>query len=98
KLRCDALPWPLALVTFDSAVNAGQGTAARWLQRALGVQADGIIGKHTIAAANHCNAERVAIDILTARNLHNASLPTFERFGRGWSKRLFTLASNLKGI
>lgn len=28
---CDALPWPLSLVVFDSAVLCGVGRARRWL-------------------------------------------------------------------
>ena len=40
-----ALPPPLALLVFDAAVNAGIGSAARWLQIAVGAFVDGVIGR-----------------------------------------------------
>ena len=33
---CDRLPWPLALVHFDTAVNCGQGRAAKFLVESKG--------------------------------------------------------------
>ncbi len=49
--KCPALPQALALVHFDAAVNCGVGQAARFLQQAVGVTVDGIVGPVTIAAA-----------------------------------------------
>lgn len=48
---CEQLPWPLSLVHFDTAVNSGPAQAAKLLQRALAVPADGAIGPRTLAAA-----------------------------------------------
>ncbi len=42
----------VAAKVFDLAVNMGVVTAARILQQAVGVPADGIVGPHTIGAAN----------------------------------------------
>jgi lysozyme family protein len=43
-----ALPSPLSLVLFDFAVTSGEGTAAKALQRAIGVRrADGVVGPQT---------------------------------------------------
>lgn len=47
--RCDRMPWPLALIHFDAAVNTGVGPAIRQLQRALGLKDDGIAGPITLA-------------------------------------------------
>lgn len=47
--QCDRLPWPLKLIHFDCAVNTGVGAAIKQLQRALGIQDDGIMGPITIA-------------------------------------------------
>lgn len=47
----DALPVPIGLIAFDCAVNQGPGIAARILQQALGVVADGVVGPVTVAAA-----------------------------------------------
>lgn len=48
--RCAALPAPLDYVHFDGCVNHGNGQAAKFLQRALGVAADGVVGPHTLRA------------------------------------------------
>lgn len=51
-LQCGAesVDLPVALVLFDISVNCGQETAVKLLQRALGVNDDGIIGNKTLAA------------------------------------------------
>ena len=50
KVRADSLPQPLDLCVFDAAVQHGTGTAAKWLQRIVGVQQDGAIGPKTLLA------------------------------------------------
>ena len=44
------LPSPISFAYFDFAVNAGEGQAAKCLQRALGVRVDGKPGKVTQGA------------------------------------------------
>lgn len=46
------LPDSMIPVVFDSAVNHGPSQAIRWLQRAVGVEEDGLIGPVTIRAAS----------------------------------------------
>ena len=48
--RCDRMPWPLCLAHFDACVNVGVGQAAKFLQRALCVRDDGVIGPRTLEA------------------------------------------------
>src|SRR5438874_13810924 len=43
-LHCDQMPSTLAFLVFDAAVNQGQGAAVLFLQHALGVKMDGVIG------------------------------------------------------
>jgi lysozyme family protein len=86
--RCDELPPALALAVFDAAVNQGVAAAGRFLQRAVGASADGVIGPNTLAAAGRAG-EAALGHLLAERALHYASLPTFARFGRGWMRRLF---------
>jgi len=57
KCKCDDLPKPLDLYVFDTAVNCGVGTSAKFLQevinKAVGANilaVDGIIGAMTIGA------------------------------------------------
>ena len=45
--RADYLPEGLDLCVFDCAVNSGAGRAIKLLQRALGVDEDGVYGKQT---------------------------------------------------
>lgn len=91
KASCHLMDPGLALIVFDAAVNNGVGQAARWLQSALGVTADGVIGPATRAALEKANAETVLSDMHAARIHFMAGLPTWARFGRGWSRRLARL-------
>lgn len=45
--RCDALPWPLSMVHFDHAVNAGPARAITSLQIAIDAEPDGRWGPET---------------------------------------------------
>src|ERR1700745_1878207 len=50
--RCDELPALLRFQMLDAAYNSGPTQAALWLQRAVDVTADGVIGSATLAAIN----------------------------------------------
>jgi lysozyme family protein len=93
KVAGDALPPPLALLMFDAAVNNGVARAARWLQAALGVEADGAIGPATLAAVNARSGDGAALlaEVLAQRLAFMAALPTWRSFGLGWSRRLCAL-------
>ena len=97
RIKGDELSYPVALITFDSAVNCGVSRAVRWLQQAAGVDQDGIIGPATIRATEGLEWREIATRILAARNLHNVSLGHFPAFGMGWSRRLFRLALATSG-
>ena len=82
------LPDPLALFHFDTAVNHGLGAAARMLQGALDVDADGEIGPLTFAAVAACEiAQTIDVYAQIRRDRYRA-LPAFWRFGRGWLARV----------
>lgn len=91
KTSCHLMDPGLALIVFDAAINNGPGQAARWLQSALGVTVDGAIGPATRAALQKANAEEVLTSVHAARVHFMAGLPTWSKFGRGWSKRLAQL-------
>lgn len=86
-LRCGEMPWPVAICVFDAGVNQGVGRAARFLQEAVRVPADGRIGPVTLAAVQRRDPIPLAQEIQAARILHYASLPGWGRFGRGWARR-----------
>lgn len=57
KCKCDDLPKPLDLYVFDTAVNCGVGTSAKFLQEVINkvvgantLAVDGIVGAMTIGA------------------------------------------------
>lgn len=53
--RCDLLEQQLDLVQFDTAVNMGVGRAVRFLQTAVGCNADGDFGPATELAVAACD-------------------------------------------
>lgn len=85
----DRLPQRVAALVFDSAVNQGPKRAIRFMQTALGVEADGIIGPRTLNAASMVDVAGFAAKLGAERALHYASLSTFDTFGKGWMRRLF---------
>jgi lysozyme family protein len=88
RCKCDALPGPVALLVFDSAVNQGATTAIQMLQRAVGVVADGIIGPVTLAAVSAQNGRELVVHVAAERGYRYGRTGTFQRFGRGWMRRL----------
>lgn len=86
--RCDDLPSGLDYCIFDFAVNSGVNRASRYLQRALGVVADGSIGPATVAAVSAKPTAPLIAAVNDARLAFLRHLPTFARFGRGWTQRV----------
>ena len=94
--RCGALPWPLSAVHFDACVNVGPGQAAKFLQRAVGAQDDGVIGPRTLAKVFDATAgEGVFVVIQTVVELRHVFYKalavndaTQVRFLKGWENRL----------
>lgn len=91
-LRLDELPEVLAETVFDAAVNSGKRPAVIWLQKSLGIEADGALGPKTIAAANAADPYLMTMRFNGRRLEFLADLRTWNVFGRGWAKRV---ASNL---
>ncbi len=87
-VKADELPQALRYPMFDSAVNSGVAQAVLWLQRALGIDADGVFGKKTQEAVNSCDAEAAARSLLGWRLQYLTKLPNWPVFGRGWARRL----------
>jgi len=76
--NCQEMPWPISLLHFDAAVNHGLGRprshprgsktgANHLLQRALGVDDDGIIGPLTLAAVRRTDPALLARDMILER-------------------------------
>ncbi len=95
RAQCDKLPPTLAYLLFDAAVNSGIGQAIRFLQRALGVADDGILGPLTLSMVSRADAESICARFIGQRLDFMTRLSTFDYFGKGWSRRL---ADQLKGL
>jgi lysozyme family protein len=92
------LPAPLALMHFDASVNHGAGAAIRFLQTAVGAEADGEIGPETRARVAAADVARAIERYAELRRQRYRALPHFWRFGRGWLRRVErTLAEARKG-
>jgi lysozyme family protein len=91
-VQADSLPDAIRFSVFDAAVNSGVSQAVKWLQRAVDVVDDGILGPMTLQAAQRAHGPRVASKINGLRLDFMTSLPTWGAFGRGWARRI---AANL---
>lgn len=91
-IKADALPYPVALMVFDAAVNAGNRRAVTLLQRALRVHDDGLIGPVTLAAACRADTSTLVNHIAAERILFNSGLSNWPTFGLGWSRRVVDVA------
>lgn len=90
-VKAEQLPPAVRYVVFDAAVNSGPGQSAKWLQRALGVADDGVIGPKTLTAANAANPDALKMRMLGQRLRFMAGLANWPAFSRGWAVRIASL-------
>lgn len=99
-LRCEDLPEPVDLVVFDSGVQHSPHTAAKLLQTAVGVTADGLIGPNTLAACADAHADDLALAIIQGRReLYQKIVdehPEQGKFLKGWLNRLTRLTKEIQ--
>tara|TARA_R100001086_G_scaffold243170_1_gene171730 strand:- start:650 stop:1189 length:540 start_codon:yes stop_codon:yes gene_type:complete len=85
-------PPGLSLAVFDAGVNTGNSRARRWLQLAVGVAADGVIGPKTKAAIDDRTARNplgVLKEFQAQRTWHHMKLDSMDdEYGLGWSRRI----------
>lgn len=91
---CDAVPDGIKFDLFDMCVNSGKGNAIRMLQKAAGVDVDGVLGPNTLQAVQTMPALRLVARFNGARLLFMANLSNWPAYGRGWATRI---ANNLLG-
>lgn len=101
--KAGSLPSGVDLAHFDASVNHGVRQAALFLQRALGVQDDGIIGPKTIAAAMADEQAGLSHNVVAAMIDERKDFywmlvekdPTQEAFIEGWLNRLRELTKEV---
>lgn len=94
KVKSEKLPLPLRLSVFDAAVNQGPGTAIKLLQRSLKVKADGKFGPITMNAIRSTKTSNLKANFLAERALRYVETRNFDRYGRGWFRRLFHVSTH----
>ena len=87
-VRANDLPGGIDYCVFDFAVNSGTPRAARTLQKAVCVMADGVVGPETIAACGALDVATVIADYTTERLKFLDSLAGWATFGKGGLKRV----------
>lgn len=92
RCRCDELPGALAISVSDCAFNQGVDAAIRLLQDTVKVLNDGKFGDKTLAAVKAMNADECCALYLASRAVRYSHTTNFEKYGKGWFKRLFKLA------
>ena len=85
--RCEDLPAGIDLAVFDCAVNQGEPTARKLLQKAAKVRVDGFIGPNTLAAVR-MNSGEVLTEFMARGGVRYGNLWNFLTFGLGWMRRL----------
>ncbi len=93
KVHGGQLDKAIAWQVLDASYNHGVRRSIKFLQKAVGVKADGIIGDITLNAVNSMNKNDVIFLFNAERLEFYASLRGFKSFGRGWTRRV---AGNLR--
>lgn len=89
-LQAEALPAGIDYALFDAAVMSGQERAVKWLQQALGVTADGVVGPETLKAAAASNNATIKT-LCELRETFLTGQPTFIA-NPGWLPRVARVA------
>lgn len=91
---CDKLPVGIDTLQFDAAVNVGPVQAAKFLQRAVGVKDDGVIGNQTLSAINIADPKVLIKKVCLSRINFYIDLVikdvTQLKFLKGWINRVMT--------
>jgi lysozyme family protein len=91
--KCDKLAPVVAFQLLDGAVNSGIKQATRWLQRAVKVADDGMIGSMTLAAIRATDQNDIAYRFNADRIDFMTRLKNWPVHGAGWMRRI---AGNLR--
>lgn len=100
KIYGDNLPQAIAFVLYDTVVNVGVSQGVKFLQRVLGCNDDGKIGKNTLYLANTSCIKEVVDKFLTLReNFYKALVekkPNQGVFLKGWLNRVTDLRKEVE--
>ena len=95
--HCDLMSLPVAICVFDAAVNSGPSRAIKWLQEALDLTPDGIVGKKTKAKLKALEKKsweeegQICTDMIMKRLHFMIGLRHWGSFKNGWTRRILEL-------
>ena len=92
-VKGDQLDRLIAWQLTDAAYNHGNRQAVKFLQRAVGASADGLIGPRTLAAVAAMDKNDVVLLFNAERLEFFTNLRIWQTFGKGWARRI---AKNLR--
>jgi lysozyme family protein len=98
KIKGDQLPAGVDYAAYDLAVNSGVGRAAKFLQEIAGVTVDGALGPKSMGAIRECDPEQTVDALCDMRLEFLKRLPTFDTFGKGWSRRVADVKEKASGM
>jgi len=84
----DLLPTPVKFDVFDASYHSSPMQALRWLQKALFVADDGVVGPETLKALGASNPVSVLARFNGQRLNAMTDMRNWGSFSRGWSKRI----------
>lgn len=87
-IEADRLPAPMRLHIFDMAVNAGNKTAIKLLQKTISATPDGVLGPKTRAAIDAADPTKLTSIFNGQRLRYYTDLGNFSTFGKGWVRRV----------
>lgn len=105
--QLDQFPLPLAVATYDAAVNSGSRQGVILSQRALNsladpaLREDGIVGPLTIAAASKATLDTAILAVAKRENFFRglaSQKAQFKSFIKGWLNRAADLKAYLKKL
>lgn len=92
KVSGDQLPDAVATTLFKEAVNLGVSGAIKALQRAMKVEADGVMGQVTVGYIVNHPPKLVIQQFLTECALEYVKMANFATYGAGWLSRVIQTA------
>ena len=94
RVQGDDLPSGVDYCVMDYAVNSGPARAIKVLQRAIGVDDDGVVGAITLAAARAQSPVRIVNDMCDERMRFLRRLKHWPTFKNGWTRRVAEVRLN----
>lgn len=88
KFQGDFLPYELAYQVFDSEINHGHKVGVRFLQEAMDVHNDGVLGPVTLRAIGTWDEDKLIMRFLAIRMKYFTGCATWPTHGKGWARRV----------